>query len=105
MARKTRSTSKKQDDKTKTEAATDAPETAAADSKTPATPATAETASPATGDAAQPMLVINGQYIKDLSFEVPNAPAVFTQTGTPPEIPINIDVKARNVQANVFEVV
>ena len=68
MARKTRSTSKKQDDKTKTEAAKDAPETEA--TATPATPATAETASPATGDAAQPMLVINGQYIKGLSFEV-----------------------------------
>lgn len=111
MARKTRSKSTKQDDQTaKTEKpaeeaaeAAEAPEAAPAD----AAAAPAQAAAPAEAAAAgnaQPMLVINGQYIKDMSFEVPNAPAIFTQAGTPPEIPINIDVKARNVQGNIFEV-
>lgn len=111
MARKTRSKSTKQDDQA---AKTEKPaEEAAAADETPAAPAEAAAApaaaaTPADAAAAgnaQPMLVINGQYIKDLSFEVPNAPAIFTQAGTPPEIPINIDVKARNVQGNIFEVV
>lgn len=110
MARKTRSKSTKQDDQTaKTEkpaedtaAAAETPEAAPAEAA--AAPAAAAPAEAAAGNA-QPMLVINGQYIKDLSFEVPNAPAIFTQAGTPPEIPINIDVKARNVQGNIFEVV
>jgi preprotein translocase subunit SecB len=109
MARKTtRSRSKKQDSK---ETAAEAAETTAAEkaedsaAEAPAAAAPATDQTPAGANPAQQMLVINGQYIKDLSFEVPNAPAVFTQTGTPPEIPINIDVKARNVQDNIFEVV
>ena len=53
-----------------------------------------------------PPLVINGQYIKDLSFEAPNAPAIFQQLqGTQPEITVNIDVRAQPIQGPVFEVV
>ncbi len=43
-------------------------------------------------------LVINVQYIKDMSFEVPNAPAVFTQPRNNPNVAINLDVQARRIQ-------
>jgi preprotein translocase subunit SecB len=106
MARKTTSKSTKADDKTAKDEkkAEDAAPAATEETAAPA-PAASDAAAGQQAAGDQPMLVINGQYIKDLSFEVPNAPAIFTQAGTPPEIPINIDVKARNVQGNVFEVV
>ena len=61
---------------------------------------------PPAGDAPPPPLVVNIQYVKDLSFEVPNAPQIFTQLKSPPQIAINLDVQARRVQdgQNVFEV-
>ncbi len=51
-------------------------------------------------------LVVNIQYVKDLSFEVPGAPAVFTQLRAQPQVSINLDVQARRVQEgqSVFEV-
>jgi preprotein translocase subunit SecB len=59
--------------------------------------------------AAQPQtppLVVNIQYVKDLSFEVPGAPQVFSQLRAQPQVNINLDVQARRVQdgQNVFEV-
>jgi len=58
------------------------------------------------GQATQPPLVVNLQYVKDLSFEVPGAPQIFTQLRTQPQVNINLDVQARRVQEgqNVFEV-
>src|ERR1700691_3532025 len=57
------------------------------------------------GQPAQP-LVVNIQYVKDLSFEVPGAPQVFTQLRAQPQVNINLDVQARHVQEgdSVFEV-
>ncbi len=51
-------------------------------------------------------LVVNIQYIKDLSFEVPGAPAVYTTLRTAPRVDINLDVQARRIQEgqNAFEV-
>lgn len=59
------------------------------------------------GDAGrQPPLQINAQYVKDLSFEVPGAPGIFAQLQQrPPEIAIKVDVQARNLEGNVYEVV
>ena len=59
--------------------------------------------------AGQPQtqpLVVNIQYVKDLSFEVPGAPQVFTQLRAQPQVNINLDVQARRVQdgQSVFEV-
>jgi preprotein translocase subunit SecB len=53
-----------------------------------------------------PPLVVNIQYVKDLSFEVPGAPAIFAQLKASPQVNINLDVQARRVQdgQNVFEV-
>ncbi|MCP5370452.1 MAG: protein-export chaperone SecB [Hyphomicrobiales bacterium] len=54
----------------------------------------------------QPPVVSNVQYTKDLSFEVPGAPEIFAKAQqTQPNINVNIDVRASQLQANVFEVV
>lgn len=51
-------------------------------------------------------LAVNGQYIKDLSFEVPNAPGIFGELSrTAPEIPIAIDIQATRLNENAYEVV
>ncbi len=51
-------------------------------------------------------LVVNIQYVKDMSFEVPNAPAIYTQLRAQPQVNINLDVNARRLQDNqhVYEV-
>ena len=58
--------------------------------------------------AAQPPqpLVVNIQYVKDLSFEVPGAPQVFSTLRAQPQVSINLDVQARRIQEgqSVFEV-
>jgi len=60
-----------------------------------------ETAAP----APQP-LVLNIQYTKDLSFEVPNAPGIYTVLRAAPSVNINLDVQVRKIQEDqtVFEV-
>ena len=51
-------------------------------------------------------MVVNIQYVKDLSFEVPGAPQIFSQLRAQPQVNINLDVQARRVQEgqSVFEV-
>lgn len=57
------------------------------------------------GAGEAPPIIINGQYVKDLSFEVPNAPAIYAEMSkSQPEIGINIDVSVSQIQSNVFEV-
>ncbi len=60
---------------------------------------------PNAGQAASP-IVVNIQYVKDLSFEVPGAPEIFTALRTQPAVQINLDVQARRLEEgqNVFEV-
>jgi len=48
---------------------------------------------------------VAAQYIKDLSFESPNAPMSFADLGAPPEIGIDLNVEARPLQEGQFEVV
>jgi preprotein translocase subunit SecB len=55
------------------------------------------TTAPATGAAAQPPLVVNIQYVKDMSFEVPGAPAIYSQLRAAPHVNINLDVQARRL--------
>jgi preprotein translocase subunit SecB len=51
-------------------------------------------------------LVINAQYIKDLSFEVPRAPAVLNEIqNSGPDISIGVNVGAEPLADNRFEVV
>jgi preprotein translocase subunit SecB len=49
-------------------------------------------------------LVINAQYIKDLSFENPKAPYTFVHNEKP-EIDVSIDIGAINMQDETYEVV
>ena len=63
---------------------------------------------PAPQSAGQPVqpLVVNIQYVKDLSFEVPGAPQIYSQLKAQPQVTINLDVQARRIQEgqSVFEV-
>ncbi len=52
-----------------------------------------------------PQLFINVQYIKDLSFENPRAPQSLIQQTVQPEVAINVDVKARHLNEDAYEVV
>lgn len=68
-------------------------------------------AAPGTG-AAQPVpqppgqqLIINAQYVKDLSFENPRAPNSLRQQATQPAVEINVDVKAQSLAQDTYEVV
>ncbi|MGB0681314.1 MAG: protein-export chaperone SecB [Magnetovibrionaceae bacterium] len=56
-------------------------------------------------EAEQP-LVVNAQYIKDLSFEAPTTPTIFAMMQQEkPDIQVNIDCRAEPLQDRVFEVV
>jgi preprotein translocase subunit SecB len=58
------------------------------------------------GAAPQGPLVLNLQYTKDLSFEVPGAPGIFTSLREQPRVDLQLDVQARPIQdsENVYEV-
>lgn len=49
------------------------------------------------GQQQQPPLVVNLQYIKDLSFEVPGAPETYLTLKQQPQVNINLDVQARRL--------
>jgi len=57
-------------------------------------------------ETATAPLTLNIQYTKDLSFEVPNAPVIYTILRQPPAVNINLDVQVRRLQEdqNVYEV-
>lgn len=50
-------------------------------------------------------LIINAQYIKDLSFENPRAPQSLRQQATPPAVDINVNVGAQGLGPENYEVV
>ena len=57
-----------------------------------------------------PPVIINGQYVKDLSFESPNAPGIYKEMqSTQPEIKINVNIEHAKVEGgeavNTYEVV
>jgi preprotein translocase subunit SecB len=53
----------------------------------------------------QQQLIINAQYIKDLSFENPHSPASLRQQTAQPSVEINVDVKAQGLGPDNYEVV
>ncbi len=55
------------------------------------------------GDQPMPQVSILTQYVKDLSFENPNAPASLQSTEQP-QIDVNVAVNAKRAGDNVFEV-
>jgi preprotein translocase subunit SecB len=52
----------------------------------------------------RPQIQITQQYVKDLSFESPNAPATLAPGQTRPQIEVNFDVQARPLESNVYEI-
>jgi preprotein translocase subunit SecB len=64
------------------------------------------TPAPQAAGQQPPPLVVNIQYVKDLSFEVPGAPGVYSQLRAQPQVSINLDVQARRITEgqSVFEV-
>ncbi len=59
---------------------------------------------PEPAPGSQPSLKILGQYLKDLSFENPNAPGSLAPQQSQPDINISVNVNARNLGPNDFEV-
>ena len=53
----------------------------------------------------EPALMMNTQYIKDLSFENPNAPMALVNLSEGPAIDVSIDVDVNKLQDRLFEVV
>ncbi len=50
-------------------------------------------------------ITVGAQYIKDLSFEVPGAPAIFSElSGTQPDLSVRVDLNAAPLGGNAFEV-
>ena len=58
------------------------------------------------GSAAdqRPQIQVNAQYVKDLSFENPNAPQSLLSSAEPPQIEVTVDVGARGLGENRYEV-
>ncbi len=59
------------------------------------------------GDA-KPALVINGQYIKDLSFEAPNTPTIFSKLqDAQPDLDVSVDLGVTKIEGmeDTYEVV
>lgn len=61
-------------------------------------------ATPASEAQGAPSMRILGQYLKDLSFENPNAPNSLAVQPTPPEIAVSVNVNARNRGGSDYEV-
>ena len=53
---------------------------------------------------AVPSLIVNVQYVKDISFENPRAPASLMGSKEPPKIDVNVNVNARNLSEQTYEV-
>ncbi len=47
---------------------------------------------------------IHAQYIRDFSFENPNAPQIYAPTQTPPVFNVSVNVGTRGLDPHVFEV-
>ena len=52
----------------------------------------------------QPPIIINTQYIKDFSLEIPHAPEIFRNLSQAPEVNIDVDVHADHLHDNYFNV-
>ena len=89
--------------KTTKKAAKAAPKKNGAGDKAAATPVPAPGTAPLAPDGP-PSLKILGQYLKDLSFENPNAPASLGIQQGQPEINISVNVNAKNLAPTDFEV-
>ena len=58
----------------------------------------------APAEAAGPAFTVAKIYVKDVSFEVPGAPAIFTEN-VQPELQLNLNQRVQRLGENAFEVV
>ena len=63
-----------------------------------------ETTPEASKQSTAPSVAINAQYVKDLSFENPNAPASLVAQKEAPQIEIALNLEAKAMQADIHEV-
>ena len=61
----------------------------------------------ANGQTAAPQLVLQKIYVRDVSFEAPNAPQVYQEVadGEQPQVQLNLAQKANDLGNDLFEVV
>jgi preprotein translocase subunit SecB len=62
----------------------------------------------ADGQASQPQLVLQKIYVKDVSFEAPNAPQIFQEIGETdqqPQVQLNLGQSATDMGGDLYEVV
>lgn len=57
-----------------------------------------------TAQAAAPQLFLQKLYVRDASFETPNAPHIFTEQGQP-QVELNLSQRVNRLAETVFEVV
>ncbi len=56
------------------------------------------------GEQAQPQFQLQKIYTKDMSFELPNAPQVFQETGQA-EVNLNLSQRVNNIDETTYEVI
>lgn len=59
---------------------------------------------PIVGEAGPPSMSVKAQYLKDLSFENPRAPASFIDNGQQPQFQVDVNVNAAGLGDHNFEV-
>ena len=57
------------------------------------------------GGRNEQRLLLNSQYIKDLSFENPNAPLIYAELGPDSNIDVSIDLDLSHLQDRLYETV
>src|SRR5690606_17251136 len=60
-------------------------------------------AAPAPQEAAGPAFSVEKIYVKDVSFESPNSPAIFGEPGQP-DLQLNLNQRVQRLNDNAFEV-
>jgi len=60
-------------------------------------------ATPPAGNPLQPQFRVLAQYVRDLSFENPNAPSSLIQRPAKPEISVRVDINSRRLSGDQFE--
>jgi preprotein translocase subunit SecB len=62
-------------------------------------------ASAASGTSQAPrQIIVHAQYIKDLSFENPNAPEILIEPSSQPDVEVGVNVAARSIDGEQYEV-
>ena len=57
-----------------------------------------------TKENKMPAIIMQNQYIKDLSLEIPHAPKIFAKLDAQPQIKIDVNINAEHIEENLFNV-